>query len=353
MNPRATAALIDRDKKTLERIGVPAATAIGKVLATQVTAAFNDHASQAVLSAMISRYMRRLEPIILDGMVAGHLAGRLRAAKLAAQGLAARKRALSAYDDALAYFRRRMDLKPEDIERLRKLYGQKALSVTKSASDLVEKRATAAIQESLEKGEHIKDAMARLNTALASAGVVEPSPFLCETLVRTNLGAAYSAGEWRALQDPALAEVHTGFYYCTVGDMRVRETHAEWDGFTGPKDHEFWQTHYPLCGWQCVPGETLVRGQVKSALKTRYSGPLLVIETTMGNRLTITPNHPILTADGWIAANKIGEGQTLFSYNRPLDNFIGDDRTNQDTPARIEDIFQALVSNGTMATPVF
>ena len=144
MTPRATAALIDRDKKSLERIGVPAAAAVGKVLATQVTAAFNDRASQAVLVAMIQRYMNRLQPLILDGMVAGHLAGRLRAAKLAAQGLAARKRALSAYDDALAYYKKRMDLTPDDIERLRKLYGIKALSVTKSASDLVEKRATAA-----------------------------------------------------------------------------------------------------------------------------------------------------------------------------------------------------------------
>jgi hypothetical protein len=344
--PRQTAALINRDKVSLERIGVPAAAAVGKILAAQVSAAFNDHASQATISAMIGRYMARVEPIILDSMVAGHLSGRARAIKLSAQGLAGHRKALSAYDDALSYYQKRMKLTPEDIEKLRKLYGQKALSVTKSASDLVDRRATAAIQESIEKGEHIRDAMARLKGAFESAGIVEPSPFLCETLVRSNLGAAYTAGEWQALRDPELAEVHAGFLYVCTGDNRVRPEHLEWDYFTGPKDDPFWQTHYPLCGWNCVPGETLVRGNVQHALKTRYSGPLVVIETAMGNKLSITPNHPILTADGWVPANKIGEGQTLFSYNRPTDGLLGNERTNQDAPARIEDVFQSFTPNG-------
>ena len=249
--PRQTAALINRDKVSLERIGVPAAAAVGKVLAAQVSSAFNDHASQKTISAMIARYMGRMEPIILDSMVAGHLSGRARAIKLSAQGLAGHRKALSAYDSALEYYSKRMKLTPEDIAKLRKLYGQKALSVTKSASDLVDRRATAAIQESIEKGEHIKDAMARLKGAFESAGIVEPSPFLCETLARTGIAQGYAAGSWNALQSPDLQEVLEGFTYTTVGDMRVRPEHATWDGFTGPKDHPFFSTHWPPCSWNC------------------------------------------------------------------------------------------------------
>ena len=251
MNPRKIAALIDRDKISLEKIGIPALAKIGKIIAEQVTAARNDHASPETIKVMIVRYMARMEPIILDGMVAGHLAGRARTIKLAAQGMAARKHALGAYDEALEYYKKRMTLTPEDVEKLKKLYGQKALSVVKGASDMVEKRAAEAIKESLESGEHVKDAVARLRGALEGTGIIEPSPFLCETLIRSSIGAAYSAGQWNALKDPALAEVHEGFLYVITGDNRVRETHQEWDGFNGPKDHDFWQTHYPLCGYNC------------------------------------------------------------------------------------------------------
>jgi uncharacterized protein with gpF-like domain len=249
--PRQTAALIDRDKVALEKIGVPAAAAVGKVLAREVSAAYIDHASHATISVMIARYMSRMQPIILDGMVAGHLSGRARTIKLATLGLAANKKALGAYDDALAYYQKRMNLSPADVEKLRKLYGQKSLEVTKTASELVQKRAVDAIKESLEKGEHIKDASDRLRTALESCGISEPSPFLCETLTRTCIGASYTSGQWNALKDPDIADVHAGFIYVTTGDNRVRETHFEWDYFTGPKDHPFWQTHYPLCGWNC------------------------------------------------------------------------------------------------------
>ena len=250
-SPRQTAALIDRDKKSLERIGVPAAAAVGKVLTTQVTAAFNDHASQAVLVAMISRYMNRLQPVILDGMVAGHLSGRARAIRMSAQGLAANRKSMGAYDEALDYYKKRMKLSPDDIERLRKLYGNEAAKTTRSASDLVERRATAAIQESIEKGEHIKDAMARLQTAFESAGIVEPSPFLCETLCRTGISQGYAAGQYNAMADPALQEMHTGWVYVTTGDMRVRDTHAELDGMTAAQDNEVWEKYLPPLGFNC------------------------------------------------------------------------------------------------------
>ena len=251
MNPRATAALMDRDKKTLERIGVPAAAKVGQTLSQQITAAYADRITPGQVSDMIRHYMNRMQPILLDGMVAGHLSGRARTIKLATAGMAANKKALGAYDDALKYFQKRMRLTSEDVEKLKKLYNQKSLEVVKTSTAVVQKYAQKAIEESIANGEHVKDAMARLNAALESAGVNYPSPFLIESLVKSNIGAAYSAGKWFALQDPAIQEEQAGFLYVTTGDNRVRDSHQSWDYFTGPKDHPFWQTHYPLCGWGC------------------------------------------------------------------------------------------------------
>lgn len=243
------AALLDRDKQALERIGVPAAANVGKILAVKVRLAREN--GIASVAPTIVEYMSHLQPIILDGMVAAHLSARARALRMAAKALAHRKYHLSAYDEALAYYKKRLNLSAEDIEKLRKLYGNEASKVTRSASDLVERKAAEAISQSIEAGEHIKLAQSRLQAAMEAAGVSEPSPFLCETLVRTGIAQAYAAGQYNALDDPDLADVHKGWQYVTVGDNRVREEHEELDGMTADADNEVWDIYLPPLGFNC------------------------------------------------------------------------------------------------------
>lgn len=245
------AALLDRDKVALENIGVPAAANVGKVLVVKAKLALEDALSKQKVIPVIHEYMSHMEPIILDGMVAGHLSARARMTKLASKALASRHFKLSAYDEALKYYQKRMALSDEDVQKLRKLYGNEAARVTRSASDLVEKKAAEAISESLKAGEHIKLAQARLLTALESAGISEPSPFLCETLVRTGISQAYAAGQYNALNDDALKDVHQGWQYVTVGDNRVRPEHEELDGMTADVDNEVWDTYLPPLGFNC------------------------------------------------------------------------------------------------------
>jgi hypothetical protein len=39
--------------------------------------------------------------------------------------------------------------------------------------------------------------------------------------------------------------------YSTIGDARVRDVHRALEGVTLPKNHSFWNTHYPPNGWKC------------------------------------------------------------------------------------------------------
>lgn len=245
------AALLDRDKRALENIGVPAAANVGKVLAVKAKLALEDAYSKQKVIPVIREFMSHMEPVILDGMVAGHLSARARMIKLASKALASRHFKLSAYDEALKYYQKRMNLSSEDVEKLRKLYGNEAVRVTRSASAMVEEKAAKAISESLKAGEHINLAQQRLITALQAAGISEPSPFLCETLVRTGISQAYAAGQYNAMSDPALADVHKGWQYTTVGDNRVREEHEELDGMTADLDNDVWDTYLPPLGFNC------------------------------------------------------------------------------------------------------
>ncbi len=60
----------------------------------------------------------------------------------------------------------------------------------------------------------------------------------------------------------------------------------------------------------CVVPDTLVApiGQLLAASKARYSGPTITLRTRSASLVTLTPNHPVLTGRGWLAAEAVREG---------------------------------------------
>jgi hypothetical protein len=63
---------------------------------------------------------------------------------------------------------------------------------------------------------------------------------------------------------------------------------------------------------QCLPGGTLVSGPRAIGSTTRwYEGDLVEIHTLRGRFLAITPNHPVLTPKGWVAAGALHEGSDV------------------------------------------
>ena len=105
----------------------------------------------------------------------------------------------------------------------------------------------------------------------------------------------------------------------------ARPSHAEWQGKVYSRSGR--STEYPslvdatgygtvtgLCGANCVVGDTKVSGpNALAAYRRKYSGEIVTIRTALGHNLTVTPNHPILTPHGWVAANKLSKGDYVFS----------------------------------------
>lgn len=70
-----------------------------------------------------------------------------------------------------------------------------------------------------------------------------------------------------------------------------------------------------------------------------YSGEVVVLQTASGHVLTVTPNHPILTGRGWVAAGLLQEGDSVVSaFGR--DGEHGGVPNEEDMPPRIEDCFR-------------
>lgn len=96
----------------------------------------------------------------------------------------------------------------------------------------------------------------------------------------------------------------------------------------------------------CFPGDVAVSGPAVRAADARwYEGELVVIHTASGNDLPVTPNHPILTSEGWIAAGSLNVGDHLVRHHdTERMHLVGPD--DQQVPTLIGDVARALRESG-------
>lgn len=123
-------------------------------------------------------------------------------------------------------------------------------------------------------------------------------------------------------------------------DGRTRDWHIDMDGQEVNLDENFVdglgnELEYPgdpggapETVYNCFIGETsvAVNSDVVRTYKHEYDGDLITIKTSGGVEFTCTPNHPILTPNGWIHANLLNKGSNI------LVTFIGDERTLRSNP---------------------
>lgn len=111
-----------------------------------------------------------------------------------------------------------------------------------------------------------------------------------------------------------------------------------------PADAWLRRTHYaPGDHVNCFPLGTPVAGPPPIGVSLRhYEGEMVVISLASGNLISATPNHPILTLDGWVPIGELSEGDdvvTCFAADGGPDLVPHD----QQVQARIEDVAAALV----------
>lgn len=86
---------------------------------------------------------------------------------------------------------------------------------------------------------------------LTSAGWTPANASHVETIFRANVMAAYSAGRYAEMRQPAVLAAMPYWQIRTVKDSRQRATHRAADGIILPADHPFWRHAYPPFGYNC------------------------------------------------------------------------------------------------------
>jgi len=96
----------------------------------------------------------------------------------------------------------------------------------------------------------------------------------------------------------------------------------------------------------CFPAGTVVSGPAPVGATTRrYEGDLIEIRLDGGGLLAVTPNHPILTPRGWVAAGDLREGHDVIRSRRGERDSAGHP-DDHERPVLIEEVAETLRGTG-------
>ena len=92
----------------------------------------------------------------------------------------------------------------------------------------------------------------------------------------------------------------------------------------------------------CLPGDTLIstRGGIAATSKRVYIGDLVVLRTDQ-HWLRLTPNHPVLTRNGWVAAGRLNVGDDVVGGSFGELEVVGD-VYDQDMPTPIKEVAESF-----------
>jgi hypothetical protein len=206
-------------------------------------------------------------------------------------------------------------------------------------------------------GDAIPDIAARVDEILTATGT-ERWESRAVTVARTETIGALNRGRadgFQAIAEATGEELET-IWLSTI-DARTRSSHAEADQQRVPLGTPFTvggaQLDHPGDPFgppeeviNCVIGDTRVEYPGLRAVTRRwFEGDVVVLSFASGDQLTVTPNHPILRADGrWTPAGLLDKGDHCVrgvGLDRPLGTPHEDGG-----PAQVSEVYRAAEQLG-------
>jgi phage gp29-like protein len=256
-----------------------------------------------------------------------------------------------AYEDAVAYFESKGVMTRAEFDRLSVDAKKRAFTVARLADRRMIQTVQRELSRQVRAGANLAEFDKFAKERLIAAGWTPANPSHVETIYRTNVVNAYSSGRFRQMTDPAVLAKRPLWQILTVNDgpPRQRAAHRALHGVVLRADDPFWKRAYPPFGFNCFMPETEIQGRIRGASRAFYSGETVQLTTAEGRRLTVTANHPVLTAQGFVPARAIREGDELVCYRgepgvSPLR--AAPERDEHHEPASAHKVFRALSQAG-------
>lgn len=169
-----------------------------------------------------------------------------------------------------------------------------------------------------------------------------------ETLARTQTISRTEmlrANRQATLETYRQSQVVNGWYWHAQLDTRTCFACAMMSGTTHTNAEHL--DGHP----NCFVSGTVVSGPRNTGSTSRwFEGQVVDVELADGNSLTCTPNHPILTTKGWVAAGLLHKGGHVVSSLGREGIPAGIDPDDYQVPSRIEDVAAAVGRSDGMTT---
>ena len=184
--------------------------------------------------------------------------------------------------------------------------------------------------------------------------MVDDTQSRAEMIARTETMDAVNTGAKMRYENAGVEQVE----WLTVLDERACTRDIEWDGqvYAGCEELDgmtFPIDNCPPCPAHpnCLLPETRVESPcgVIAGLRVRYDGPTIEIIVSNGGRVTVTPNHLLLTDHGFVEADRLYKGDKVF-YRTSLKGIIPGDPDNDWEPPTIKEVIASLTEASNMPT---
>ena len=155
------------------------------------------------------------------------------------------------YDEAIAFLKQKANVKTRTWDDLKTGAHIKTFTVAGATNDALLADFRVAVEHYQKQGLTITDFRRDFDKIVKRYGwnYNGRRGWRTRVIYDTNLRTAHAAGKWHKIQETKKERPY--LQYITVGDGRVRDEHAGWDGIILPVDDPFWKTHYPPNGWGC------------------------------------------------------------------------------------------------------
>jgi SPP1 gp7 family putative phage head morphogenesis protein len=147
--------------------------------------------------------------------------------------------------EAIEYFSKKKVVTKKAFNQLSKEAQQSAFTVSSVYKEDVLRGFKDELRTALAEGATQEQTVKRFKDILSTGKHRVLGEFHLETVFRTNMQTAYGVGRRQGME--AVTDAFPFWEYRTVGDDRVRPSHAALNGIILPANNPFWSTHY--CPW--------------------------------------------------------------------------------------------------------
>lgn len=212
----------------------------------------------------------------------------------------------------------------------------------------------ATLTDGVNNGESIRKISQRISAAHGDEYTLARARMVARTEAGNALNGARDMCLKRLKQELGDAGKTIGKSWLSILSDTTRDSHANLDGVLADADGMWslggvrvpWPGHYSLPAKErinCFSGDVHVSGFFTKAMRAWYEGRFIEIVMSSGTRVTVTPNHPVMTENGWIAASMLNPGQQVLSYSLNCDGrSLRTLHKEQYKPIAIKDLFETL-----------